>query len=54
MDKIGGIMGSLAWSLIGLEVILAIWVVRLVWRVEAERPTESIVPKTDADAELVA
>lgn len=47
-------MSPLAWSFIGLEILLTIWVVRLVWRVETERPTETIVPKTDADAELVA
>ena len=46
-------MTPLAWLMIALEVLLAIWVFRLVWRTEAERPTEDIVPANDADVELV-
>ena len=46
-------MSPLAWLAILLEVLLAIWVVRLIWRTEEERPTEEIVPATDEEVELV-
>ena len=46
-------MTPLAWIMIILEVLLAIWVVRLIWRIEEEKPTEDIVPATDEDVELV-
>jgi len=46
-------MAPSAWLAIILEVLLAIWVVRLIWRTEGERPTEDIVPTTDEEVELV-
>ncbi len=46
-------MTPLAWLAIVLEIVLAVWVVRLIWRTEGERPTEEIVPATDEDVELV-
>ena len=46
-------MTAVAWLTIFLEVLLAAWVVRLVWRTEDERPTEEIVPAADDDVELV-
>jgi hypothetical protein len=46
-------MTPLAWLAIALEVVLAIWVVRLIWRTENARPTEDIVPNTDDEVELV-
>ena len=46
-------MTPLVWLAIVLEIMLAVWVVRLIWRTEAERPTEEIVPATDEDVELV-
>ena len=46
-------MTPLAWILIALEVILCIWLITVVWRVEEDTPTESIVPMTDDDVELV-
>lgn len=36
-----------------LEIVIVLWVIRLVWRIEREEPTESIVPATDGDVELV-
>ena len=42
-----------AWLTIVLEALLAVWVVRLVWRTENERPTEEIVPAAADDVELV-
>ena len=46
-------MTTAGWLTILLEVLVAVWVVRLVWRVESERPTEGIVPATGDDVELV-
>ena len=46
-------MTTLAWLTIALEVLLAVWVIRLIWRTETARPTEEIVPATDKDVELV-
>ena len=46
-------MTPLAWLMIILDGLLAIWVARLIWRTEAEKPTEEIVPATDQDVELV-
>ena len=46
-------MTALAWLTILAEVLLAIWVIRLVWRTETDRPTEEIVPAGDDDVELV-
>ena len=46
-------MTALAWLTILAEVLLAVWVVRLVWRTETGRPTEEIVPAGDDDVELV-
>lgn len=46
-------MTTLAWLTILVEVGVAIWVIRLVWRTESERPTEQIVPATDEEVELV-
>jgi hypothetical protein len=46
-------MTTVAWLTIVLEILLAVWVIRLVWRTENERPTEQIVPATDDDVELV-
>ncbi len=46
-------MSGLAWLAIGFEILLAVWVVRLIWKTESERPTEEIVPATDEEVELV-
>ena len=46
-------MTALAWLTILAEVLLAILVIRLVWRTETDRPTEEIVPAGDDDVELV-
>jgi hypothetical protein len=46
-------MGVVAWGFLIGEVVLVIWVMRFIGRVEKERPTESIVPATAADIELV-
>ena len=46
-------MTPLVWLALVLETMLAVWVVRLIWRTEAERPTEEIVLATDEDVELV-
>jgi hypothetical protein len=46
-------MTTVAWLTIVLEILLAVWVIRLVWRTENERPTEQIVPAVDDDVELV-
>lgn len=36
-----------------LEVAILLWAIHLVWKTEREEPTESIVPATDKDVELV-
>ncbi len=36
-----------------LELSIVLWVIRLVWKIEREEPTERIVPATDEDVELV-
>ena len=46
-------MTSTAWLTIVVEVLLAIWVVRLIWRTENACPTEEIVPAGEDDVELV-
>jgi hypothetical protein len=46
-------MTTLAWLTIALEVLVAIWVIRLIWKTEDARPTETIVPATDKEVELV-
>ena len=46
-------MTPLAWIFIVLEVVLCIWLVTVVWRTEQETPTESIIPVTEDDVELV-
>ncbi len=46
-------MGALAWVIVIGEILLAVFVMRLVWQVESDRPTETIVPETDDDTELV-
>ena len=46
-------MGIAAWGFLIGEVVLVIWVMRFIGRIERERPTESIVPATAADIELV-
>ena len=46
-------MTAAGWLTILLEVLVALWVVRLIWRVENERPTEEIAPDLDAEVELV-
>ena len=46
-------MTTAGWLTILLEVLVAVWVVRLIWRAESERPTEEIAPATDSDVELV-
>ena len=38
---------------IGIEILLAVWVIRLVWKTENNRPTEEIVPAEEDDVELV-
>ncbi len=47
------VMGVVAWGFLIGEVVLVIWVMRFIGRVEKERPTASIVPATAADIELV-
>ena len=46
-------MGVAAWGFLIGEVILVIWALKLIGRIEKERPTESIVPATAADIKLV-
>lgn len=46
-------MSPSGWLAIAIEILLAIWVIRLIWRTEEERPTEDIVPATDEEVELV-
>ena len=46
-------MTPLAWLIIVMEVILCFWLVSVVWKEEQETPTETIVPLTDEDVELV-
>ena len=46
-------MTTLAWLTIALEVVVAIWVVCLIWKTEDSRPTETIVPANDDEVELV-
>lgn len=46
-------MGFFAWALLIGEIVLVIWVLRFIGRIEKERPTETIVPHTDADVRLV-
>ena len=46
-------MSTTAWLSIAIETLVAVWVIRLIWRVESERPTEQVAPATDADAKLV-
>ena len=36
-----------------LEIGIFLWAIRLVWKAEREEPTESIIPATDKDVELV-
>ena len=43
----------LDWFMVALEIAILLWVIRLVWKAEQEEPTESIVPATDKDVELV-
>ena len=42
-----------AWILILLELVLCGWLLRVIWKTESEMPTETIVPKSDEDVELV-
>ena len=46
-------MTTAGWLTIAIEILVAAWVVRLIWRVETQRPTEEIAPATDSDVELV-
>ena len=46
-------MTTAGWLTIAIEVLVAVWVVRVIWRVESDRPTEQIAPATDADVDLV-
>ena len=39
--------------MVALEIAILLWAIRLVWKAEREEPTESIVPATDKDVELV-
>ena len=43
----------LEWFMVALEIAILLWVIRLVWKTEREEPTESIVPATDKEVELV-
>ena len=43
----------MAWLTIGIEILLAVWVIRVVWNTENNRPTEEIVPAEEDDVELV-
>jgi len=42
-----------AWILIVLELGLCAVLLRVIWKTESEKPTETIVPKSDEDVELV-
>ena len=46
-------MTTTAWLTIGIEIFLAVWVIRVVWKTENNRPTEEIVPAEEDDVELV-
>ena len=46
-------MTTIAWLTIGIEILLAVWVIRVVWKTENNRPTEEIVPAEEDDVELV-
>ena len=39
--------------LVALEIAILLWAIHLVWKAEREEPTESLVPATDKDVELV-
>ena len=39
--------------MVALEIAILLWAIRLVWKAEREEPTESIIPATDKDVELV-
>ena len=43
----------LDWFMVLLEIGILLWAIRLVWKTEGEEPTESIIPATDKDVELV-
>ncbi|MCY3759119.1 MAG: hypothetical protein OXG96_15475 [Acidobacteria bacterium] len=44
---------ALDWFMVALEIAILLWAIRLVWKAEQEEPTESIIPATDKDVELV-
>ena len=46
-------MDTTIWLALVVEALLAAGVVRLIWRTERDKPTENIVPATEADVELV-
>ncbi|MDE2665744.1 MAG: hypothetical protein OXI69_06305 [Acidobacteriota bacterium] len=46
-------MTVLDWFMVALEMAILLWAIRLVWKAEREEPTESIIPATDRDVELV-
>jgi hypothetical protein len=47
------VLTVLDWFMVLLEIGILLWAIRLVWKIEGEEPTESIIPATDEDVELV-
>lgn len=43
----------LDWFMVALEIAILLWAIHLVWKAESEEPTETIVPATDKEVELV-
>ena len=43
----------LDWFMVTLEIAILLWAIHLVWKAEREEPTETIVPATDREVELV-
>lgn len=41
------------WFMVALEIAILLWAIHLVWKAERDEPTESIVPATDREVELV-
>jgi hypothetical protein len=45
-------MGATFWILLVVQVIVLIYGVNLIFKVEKERPSESTIPATDQDVEV--
>ena len=41
------------WIALAMEILLAAWVARMIWRVEETRPPEEIGPATADEVKLV-